>query len=64
MLERISRAALVGMVAGAAAGFVVALLPSSLSGGVTVIGGLVAGAVGGFVAGAIERIVESWVEKD
>ena len=52
------------MVAGAAAGFVVALLPDSLSGGVTVVGGLIAGAVGGFVAGAIERIVESWVEND
>ena len=64
MLEKVSRAALVGMVAGAAAGFVVALLPGSLSGGVTVLGGLVAGAVGGFVAGAMERIIELWVEKD
>ena len=64
MFERVSRAALVGMAAGATAGFIVALLPDSLNGGVTIVAGLVAGAVGGFVAGAIERIVESWIEKD
>jgi len=52
------------MAAGATAGFIVALLPDSLNGGVTIVAGLVAGAVGGFVAGAIERIVESWIEKD
>ena len=64
LLDKVVNRALVGMTIGAAAGFVVALLPGAFTDWPSAVVGLAQGAIGGTVAGALEPIVESWIGKE